>query len=708
MDMMKAGNRQSSSRYRTMVLLGCTALVALTPVAVLAQQAEVGSATVLETITVDGNGTATGGDSDSTSIVARRTTGGGKMATDILTTPATVSVITAKEIEQRGATNVEEVLNYTAGVTTDFYGSDDRYDYFKIRGFDAYMYRDGLTIGAPFGGIREEPYAFERVEVLKGANSTSFGVSDPGGSVNYVTKLPKSERFGEVYVTGGSFSHKETGFDFGDNLTADDTLSYRITGKIQDADKEYDFSRDDEKFIMGGLTWRPTDATSLSIVYDHLNRDSVPGGGGHPVGYDLDRSLFLGEPGYNYDVTNRNTVSVLFDHDFGSGLTFHTNARYSKSNTGFGYAYVYEPVDNGDTIADRYFFGNAGSDSEFIIDTHVEYAASLGSVDTRTLVGAEFSRRSGDNDLYYAPAAGIDWTNPIYSGGPVYAGPYSSTRSKRTTTALYLQEELTIDRLTASFGLRNDWIDAEEHDKLTGLDSEGDFSELTSRVGLSYKVTDELAPFVSYAQSVAPPQVGTEPERGEQYEAGVKYQPAGFPALITASIFDLTKSNVTVTEAGTPPVRSTIGEVRVRGFEVEAKAELTSDWSLTAAYAYLDSKIVEDGNGTNEGNRFAMVPEHMASLWLNYTLEGDGRRGDMTFGAGARYKGSYYLNDANTAMADSSVVFDAAFTYKVAENTSFQLNVTNIFDEKHVANGGFGADWYNPGRAIYATIRQTW
>ncbi len=102
--------------------------------------------------------------------------------------------------------------------------------------------------------------------------------------VNYVTKRPKRERFGEAYVTGGSFNHKEVGFDFGDNLTGDETLSYRLTGKFKDSDAEYDYSRDDEKFIMGGLTWRPSDATNLTVIFDHLHRNGVPGSGGHPVG----------------------------------------------------------------------------------------------------------------------------------------------------------------------------------------------------------------------------------------------------------------------------------------------------------------------------------------------------------------------------------------------------------------------------------------
>lgn len=694
-------------RYRAAVLLGCSALFAFAPATSQAQNDEAAKAsedaTVLETITVEGTG-----DGDSKTIVATKTTSGGKIAADILDTPASVSVITAKEIQQRGAQNVEEVLDYTAGVTTDFYGSDDRFDYFKIRGFDAYAFRDGLTLGNPFGGIREEPYAFERVEVLKGANSTVFGVSNPGGSVNYATKRPKSERFGEVYATGGSFGHAEAGFDVGDNITDDDTFSFRLTGKVQDAEKEYDYSRDDEKFVMGGLTWRPSDDTSLTIVYDYLDKDGVPGGGGHPVGYDLDRSLFLGEPAYNYDTTERNTVSAMFDHAFGSGLTFNANARYSNSDTGFGYAYVYEPVDNGDTVADRYFFGNDSSARNFVFDSHLQYDASFGAIDSQTLVGIEYGNRAGDSDLYWAAAPGIDWTNPVYTGAPTYAAPYSSKRTKQSTKAIYGQQNLTFnDRLIVNLGLRNDWLDLREDNKLNGSTSEGDFSETTARVGLTYKLTNELAAFANYAQSVAPPAIGVEPERGEQYEVGLKYQPEAFPALFTASVYDLTKNNITRTNPNTNQPEM-IGEVRVRGVDLEAKAELTDNISLTAAYSYLMSDIVENGTAGNEGNEMSFVPNHAASVWLNYELEGDGLRGDMTFGLGARYQGAYYFDDANMKSTDGSVVFDAAFSYELRENTTLQVNVSNLFDEKHVAYGGFGADWYNPGRTIFATLRQTW
>jgi iron complex outermembrane recepter protein len=697
-------------RFRNARLLGCTALVALTPALSFAQDAGTteGGTTTLETVVVEkSGGTVLNTQNDSKSIVATQTTGAGKMPTDILVAPAAVSVITSKEIQERGADTVEQVVQYTAGVVTDFYGSDDRFDYFDIRGFTPYTYRDGLTIGRTFAGVREEPYAYERIEVLKGASSSSFGAAEPGGSVNYVTKTPKGERFGEVYGTGGSFAHKELGFDFGDNLTGDDTLSYRLTGKFQRADAEYDYYQDDENFIMGGLAWRPTDATSLTFVFDHLDKDGVPGSGGHPLGTDFDRDAFFGEPDYYFSETNRNSYSVLFDHDFGNGLSFSSNARYSNLNDGFGSAYIGSTPTDGSTFAGRYFFGNEKSTEQFVIDAHLMYEASFNDVESRTLFGATYNEYEAYSDSFYTSAPSINWENPIYSGGPGSIPPYASVNNDQQTTAIYLQQDLTFfDRLTVSAGLRNDWLDLSETDLLSGATKAGEHSEFTKKFGVSYKITEELAPYISYAESVAPPAIWAEPTTGKQYEIGIKYQPDAFPALFTASVYDLTKSNITVFDQVTY-IPQTVEKVRHRGFELEAKAELTNNINIIAAYSYIDSKIVEPG-GANNGHRLMRVPENMASIWGTYTLEGEGGRGDMTFGLGARYSDAYYTNIENTKSSDSAVVFDAAFTYKVQENTTFQLNVNNVFDEKHVASKDFGAVYYNPGRSILATLRQTW
>jgi iron complex outermembrane receptor protein len=697
--------------HRKIALLGCTALALVAPA--LASAQDINSVTdgaTLAPIVIEGNGTSTVLDTsnDSKSIVATQTTGVGKLPTDILVAPASVSVITSKEIEERGAETVEQVVQYTAGVVTDFYGGDDRYDYFDIRGFTPYTYRDGLAVGRTFGGVREEPYAYERIEVLKGTSSSGFGAAEPGGSVNYVSKLPKRERFGEAYITGGSFYHKEVGLDFGDNITEDGSLSYRLTGKLQGAEAEYDYSQNDEKFIMGGLTWRPTDMTSLSFVFDHLERQGVPGNGGQPLGTNFDRDKFFGEPDYYFLDTNRNVYSLMFDHDFGNGLSFASNARYSRADNAFGSAYLSNTRTDGSNLADRYFFGSDTSAEQFVIDANLIYETSFENVDSRTLIGADYNDFESRNYGLYIPGAPpINWTNPVYSGGPVSTAPTSGTGNDQVTKAIYLQQDLTFaDRLTVSLGLRNDWFDLSQTNLFTGASSSGDHSEFTKRLGVSYKITEELAAFASYAESAAPPGIGTDPTTGKQYEIGIKYRPDAFPALFTASVYDLTKGNITVYDSVTY-LPATVNKVRHRGVELEAKAEIADNFNIIAAYSYIDSRIDEPG-GASDGNRLMRVPEHTASIWGTYTLEGDGNRGDMTFSLGARFLDSYFLNLTNAGSSESAVVFDAAFTYKVAENTALQLNASNLFDEKHIASQDSGGVYYNPGRAIYATLRQTW
>jgi iron complex outermembrane recepter protein len=218
---------------------------------------------------------------------------------------------------------------------------------------------------------------------------------------------------------------------------------------------------------------------------------------------------------------------------------------------------------------------------------------------------------------------------------------------------------------------------------------------------------------VSYVESVAPPTIGVAPERGEQYELGIKYQPFGTNALVSASVYDLTRNDITVPVVlGNGTIeRQLIGESRVRGLEIEGKAELVNNLNVIAAYTYMKSEVLRSApvRGVNvEGNEFGSTPNHLASIWLNYVLPGSGNRGEMSFSVGARYTGSYYYTlQNNNGKSESAIILDAVFGYEVAENTQFAINISNLFDEQHVLGRGT-ADYYNPGREIAATLRRTW
>jgi iron complex outermembrane recepter protein len=665
------------------------------------------------------NANASAGD-DASTVVAQELWVGGKVPTSILNTPASVSVVTQKEIEQRSASTTEEVLQYTPGVITDYYGTDDRNDYFQIRGFQATTYRDGLTLGS-MRGVREEPFAYERIEILRGANSTLFGPADPGGSVNFVTKQPRFDKFGQGYVTYGSFNHVETGIDVGDSLNDDQTLAYRLTGKFQDSDREYDHSQDDDNFLMGGLTWAPTAFTSATLVVDHLRRDNTPNSGGYPKDREYDRDEFFGEPSYNFHDVERTNVSGSLSHNFDNGFTLSSNLRYSDLSDAYGYAYISDAAGRTGTLVDRGYLGYDSEAEQVNGNVILQYDARFENIDSSSIVGVEYLDSSNKGvSVYGLSSLGdiglIDVANPIYTG---VSSPkiYEDKDLDTTIKSVFLQQNLSFyERFIVTLGMRNDSMDVTETDYLVDTRTSDSFSENSFRGALTYIVNDEVSTYVSFVESVSPPEVGVTPERGKQYEVGVKYSPLGMNALFSAAIYELTQEDVAAAVVQSNGVidLQTVGEQRVRGLDLEAKAELTENLSLIGGYSYMDTEVLrgalQSWTGTGyeavsiKGNELVSAPKHSASLWSYYNVPGT----DVSVGLGARYVGSYYFSEFNnTGESDDATLFDAAFNYEIAKGTDLAVNVSNLLDEQHVVGSGT-ADYYNPGREITAKVSYNW
>ena len=642
-------------------------------------------------------------DNDAESVVAKELWVGGKVATSIQDTPASVSVITEKEITERNASTTEEVLQYSPGLITDYYGTDDRNDYFKIRGFDATTYRDGLTLGS-MRGVREDAYAFERVEVIRGANSTLFGPAEPGGSINFVSKRPKFEEFGNAYVTYGSNDHKEVGVDTGDTLDEDKTLAYRFTSKIKDSDREYDYSKDDSQLLMGGLTWEPTDDTSATLIVDYLKTDSTPNSGGYPLDKEYDRSDFFGEPDYNNHDVERTNITAQVSHDLNNGFKLRGNLRYSDATDDFGYVYLSDNANRTGTDVNRYYFASKTNAEQFVGNIVGQYDASFNRFDSSTLVGVEYQNASSTAASAYGSTSSININNVVYSGAPSSLNIYSNKKTDSLTRAAFLQQNFSFDdKYIVTLGARNDDIELTEVNYLTNTTTRNDFSENSFRSAFTYKFNEEVSAYISQVESVSPPSSGTEIVRGEQLEVGAKYSPNNMNAIFSVAVYDLTKNNVDVAVVQTNGSieREIIGENRTKGVDLEVKAELTDSLSITGGYSYMDSKVVEDNN--YEGNDFVAAPTHTASLWSHYTLP----RQDMTVGLGARYLGSYYFDAANTAKSEAAVLFDASYGYDLTQQTTLSLNISNLLDKQYVVGSGT-ANYYNPGRNISLKLDHSW
>lgn len=698
--------RSGKERYSAMHLLLCFVPVLSYSGSVYS---EVQSSTQEEqsyrvnTITVYGQPLPT----DSETTVAEELSVGGKVATNVLDTPALVSVITEKEINQRNATTTEEILQYSPGLVTDYYGSDDRNDYFMIRGYQATTYRDGMTLGS-MRGVREDPYAYERVEVIRGANSTLFGPADPGGSVNFVSKRPKFERFGNTYVSYGSFDNKEIGLDFGDTLNESETVAYRFTTKIKDSDLEYDYSKDNSQFVMGGITWQPSLQTTATLIVDYLGRDTTPNSGGYPLDREYDRSEFYGEPDYNKHDVERTNITAQVAHHFDNGISLSGNLRYSKLEDDFGYVYLTDTASRTGSIISRDYFGTDTQSEQLIGNTILQYDASFERIDSSTLIGLEYRDASTQDASVYGTTTSININNPSYSGTPTIGAPYSKNDQDETTKSVFIQQNLSLDdRYILTLGARHDYMDLASRD-ISNSYSSDEFSETSLRGAFTVKVTQEWSTYISQVESVAPPSIGVKPERGEQLEVGVKFAPLSMNALFSAAVYDLEKNDVTmaiVQDNGTIE-RETIGETRVRGLDLEAKAEITGNFNVTGGYSYMKSEVVRGSTRSGavlDGNEFATVPNHSASFWGYYTLPIE----TMDIGLGTRYVGSYYFDAANTEKSEAATLFDAAFAYRISKSAQLSLNVHNLADKQYVVGSGT-ANYYNPGRSFNAALNYSW
>ncbi len=681
-----------------------------------ASPASAQSSTDLDPIVVE-TGTS---DNPAKTIVSTTSQSTTKSDTPILKSANSVSVVTEKEIETRAAQSMQEVVSYTSGVSVDEFGSDDRYDYYRIRGFDQTSlgtYRDGLAARIPawFTAARLEPYGLERVEILKGSTSTLFGLNGPGGLINAVTKKPTKTPFGEIYTTLGTDGHYETGLDIGGSLSPESPWAYRITMKGQKADESYDYAKDDRLYIAPAVTYSPDANTSLTLLTDFSKRDGAPARG-IPHGANIDIDTFLGEPDYNRFDTTQADAGYEFMHRFDNGLTFRQNARYS--HVGLDYKEVYGASAT-DPTADRTSFGVDGNSNRFAIDNQLQYDHEIGSAKNKLLVGSDFTYDNTRENIVYGTAGPIDIYNPTYCGlACVNPAPYVNWHVKQSAAGVYAQDELTLfDKLTLTGGLRYDYVDSTADYLDSGTSDHGTENALTKRLGASYLLTPELSAYANYSESfqplVAPSANGyavsgtLKPQEGTQYEVGLKFKPEDFKGLFTLAYFDLTQTNVPSWN-DSHTVQRQIGEVRVRGVELEGKFEIFDRLNATLAYSYWDGEITHDGDGSLVGNTPERVPHHLASAWLDYTIPGNDTFGDLTLGAGARYVGSSYGDAANTVKVGSHIVFDAMAAYKVTDNVTLQVNATNIFNEKYVATSYYGTDYYGDSRAVYGTLKYTW
>lgn len=702
--------------------LSLTALVlaAAGPIAGAACAQEAQGAISLDTITVEGE-SATG---PVRGYVAQRGTTGSKTGTPLAESAQSVSVITRDQLTQQSAQSLNEALRYSPGVTTESRGAGaSRFDQFKIRGFDSVSYLNGLRMQKMnWVSPQVDPYLLERVEVLRGPSSVLYGQAPTGGMVNQISKLPTLTRFGEVGVQFGNNQQRQASFDVGGPIDKEGRFLYRLTGIGRMENGQIAHTEAERLAIAPAFTFRPSEDTSLTLLGLYQREPKANAYVGVPaVGSvvfnrngRLSRRTNVSEP--NLETFDRTQASAgyLFSHRFNDTVTLRMNGQWFRSDIDYFSVFGTSLAANGRTLSRSVSLSHDEMDA-LAFDNQLEWKFNTGPLSHTLLTGFDAQYSDGYFVNGTGPAPAIDMFAPVY-GRPITLPATRRTDQTTRQYGLYAQDEIRFGNFIATFAGRSDW--ARTKTTVAGVRSEMDDHALTGRAALLYRFDNGIAPYVSFAQSFTP-LAGTDaagrafdPERGVQYEAGIKYQPVGINALFSAAVFDLTRENLLTTDLANPGRSVQVGEARSRGVELEAKASLDFGLNVAASYTYLDTKYTRDNSGL-QGLVPTGVPRHMASLWLYYELPANLVPG-LSVGAGVRYVGSTF-NTNNTIEVPSATLVDATLRYDFGKlmpqlkGMALQLNVKNLFDKEYV-----GACYtstlcsYGQGRVVTAGLNYRW
>ncbi|MGF6573345.1 iron complex outermembrane receptor protein [Paraburkholderia sp. GAS333] len=660
-----------------------------------------------------------------------------KTDTPLIETPQSVSVVTRDQMTMQGANTVAEALRYTAGVVSEQLGnSTAAAPYLYSRGFVLEQYLDGsrMPSSSAFGyGVPNfDTYGLERVDVMKGPSSVLYGQANPGGIANLVSKRPTDEPIHEIYATTGSHDHAEFGFDMGGPLTSDGKLTYRLTGMASDAKTQVNGVKESTLYIAPAVTWKPDENTTLTVLAKYQRDPNVgyfnyvPASGSalfNPNG-QISSHTNVGDPDYDHHSRTQYSVGYEFEHRFDPTWTVRQNVRYTVVSDDLANVFPYPNgfISGSTTTVNRYSFTNEETAKFFTIDNQAQAKFNTGPLSHTVLFGFDFQR------VLYNETVGSNFVQPSLNlFAPVYL-PISGTTvtsddmDRMSQFGAYAQDQIAYGKWRFLVGMREDWARSEDNNPIQGYDINQSDRAFTWRAGLVYLFDNGIAPYASYSKSFTP-QIGVtasgtplRPTTADQYEIGVKYQPPGFNSFVTAALFDLRERNVASSDPNNSAYSVQVGQVRARGLELEAHAELTDNLALIASYTYLSSVSTESNlTGTTiDGSTVSLqglqtwgIPRNVASAWLDYTLHAGILRG-LSFGGGVRYVGASY-DQTNTIHVGSRTLLDAAIRYDTGKHWLFSVNGTNLFNRTYTAScQTYGICHFGDGVEVLATARYRW
>ncbi|MCG8442980.1 MAG: TonB-dependent receptor, partial [Caulobacterales bacterium] len=636
-----------------------------------------------------------------------------KRAQNLQDVPGTVNALTAETIERARVADVEDVAFLTPGLEFGS-GAGRQVGFLSIRGVNSgtlgtsgvVTYLDGFTLGNNFTVPNVRLFDLERIEVLKGPQATLYGRNALGGVISYVTREPGDELEGKVSASYGGFDAVDVSAVVGGPLV-EGVLRGQAGVAFRDREGYFDnaatgeanFNGEQDTDMRLALTFEPTDRFAADMIVNHsMSRDDAGASAYIPTDFspfsptDLRDGLVDLEA---YDETLEYTDPGFFDRDITTAVLsadYEFDAATLTSITGYGRIAIDTAID-----VDRG------------LDRFTPIVPSLIAVEDeeRDVFSQELRLASPDEARFQWLVGAYAFYEEADRVATLNGGPLETATNEVENYALFLNASYDItDKLTFGGGLRYDYTETTNTDKLFDVVRSSDEDEVLPKIFATYEPTDELTLFASAAKGfksggfnpIGSGESVFDSEFVWHYEAGAKGRLFNNRMRYSIAYYHIDWTDQQLTQFDVITTFFTnAGESTIDGVEAEFAAALTEELDVFGAFAWTSAEFdVFELNPTNgllgfgigpdlSGNDVPYTPDITLAAGLEYVRPlANGVDGRLRLDG--RYTGERELHFTGLLPQDAYWLANA---YIGLETGKAELGVfaDNVFDEEYHALG---------------------
>jgi outer membrane receptor for ferric coprogen and ferric-rhodotorulic acid len=629
-------------------------------------------------------------------------------------TPQSVTIIDAKQIDEFGLSDANQLLAMAPGINVEKVETDRTY--YNSRGFDITNFQlDGIGMpliwGIQFGDL--DTAIFERVEAIRGANGMMTGTGNPSATINYIRKRPGAAFAADASVQYGSWDDLRFEADITGPLTSDGAIRGRLVYANEDKDSYLDDYRVNRNVYYGTLAWDLTSQLTATVGYslqDNRAKGVLWGAlpllysDGTPIDYPTSASTSADWTYWN--VRDQSAFGEL-SYEFGNGWEAKGVYTYRRFDERAKLLYASGYPDPGTGLG---VVGTTGVYPSFynqqMLDLVAKGPFALFGRQHELVVGINASRAHGTEYEAFSPDV-FDYP-PVSEWGhqqiaePTYPDQYLSSNQTDLLYRAYAASHLNLtDKLKAVVGFSA--ISLKSHGFSYGEDTPRDEQAVSPYVGAVYDLNGNVSLYASYTDIFNPQsEVDVNHQtlaaaKGKSYEAGVKSEWFGQRLYATASVFESEQSNLADFAGTFSDGKSYYAgiDTKVQGYELEVSGLISPQWSVAGGWTDLSIEG-EDGKDVR-----TYLPRRTFKLSTTYAFP---KLRDLKFGAALRWQDDIHVEDIVTIPQDAYAVLDLMAGINLTQHAKLTLNLKNVTNEKYFTSLQWGQSFYAPPRSVYLKL----